>query len=194
MTVLDLDSVTSRIVLRKLGFLKRQLAAGAIGVAAVVMRSLLDNPNLLCLVGECRELEEHIGTNYTDAILEDGDEVSMHEVKRVVKQADRVSKLEKCRERAPLIVEVVNKEGVGWARLWDSALHLGTQHTDGLKALSWMLAHHSHGSKPCPLCDESNLHPNPIGHLLRVHQYEIGLDRTLVDSLDQLVTHADSGL
>ena len=105
------------------------------------------------------------GTNYTDAILEGGDEVSMHELKTVVKQAYRVRK---CGEKAPLIVEVVNKGG-SWARLWDSGLHLGTRHTDGLKALSRMLAHHGHGSKPCPLCDENNLDPNPIGHLLRVH-------------------------
>ena len=61
------------------------------------------------MVGECRELEEHFGTNYTDAILEGGDDLSMHEVKRVIKQADRVSKLDKCRERAPpLIFEVMN--------------------------------------------------------------------------------------
>ena len=63
MTVLDLDSVTSRIVVRKLRFLKRQLTVGAVGVAAVAMRSLLDDPNSLWLVGECRELEEHFGTN-----------------------------------------------------------------------------------------------------------------------------------
>ena len=93
---MDLDSVTSKIVVWKLGFLKRQLAVGVVGVAAVVMRSLLDDPNSLCLVRECRQLEEHFGTSYTDAILEGGDEVSMHEVKRVIKQADRVSKLEKC--------------------------------------------------------------------------------------------------
>ena len=42
----------------------------------------------------CRELEKHFGTKYTDAILEGGDEVSMHEVKKVVNQAYRVSKLE----------------------------------------------------------------------------------------------------
>ena len=89
----------------------------------------------------------------------------MQDVKRVVKQVGRVSKLEKCRERASLIVEVVNKGG-SWARPWDSALHLGTRHTDGLKALSRMLAHHGHGSKPCPLCDENILASNPIGHLL----------------------------
>ena len=45
MTVLDLDSVTSRIVVQKLRFLKRQLVEGAVGVAAVAMRSLLDDPN-----------------------------------------------------------------------------------------------------------------------------------------------------
>ena len=96
--------------------------------------------------------EQHFGTSYfiqyTDAILESGDEVSiaMHEVKRVIKQADRVSKLEKCRERAPLIVEVMNKGG-SWARLWDSALHLGTQHRwaqgplkDAGTSRSWMKA------------------------------------------------------
>ena len=66
MTVLDLDSVTSRIVVWKLGFLKRQLAVGAVGVAAVAMRPLLDDPNSL--------LVEHFGTNYNDAILEGGDE------------------------------------------------------------------------------------------------------------------------
>ena len=60
------------------------------------------------------------------------------------------------------------------------------RHTDGLKALSRMLAHHGHGSKPYPLCEVNNL--DPIGHLLRVRQYKIGLDRTSVDSVDKLVT------
>ena len=37
MTVLNLDSVTSKIAVQKLGFLKRRLAVGAVGVAAVAM-------------------------------------------------------------------------------------------------------------------------------------------------------------
>ena len=45
--------------------MKRQLAVGAVGVAAMAMRSLLElnDPNSLCLVGnvESRELEEHFG-------------------------------------------------------------------------------------------------------------------------------------
>ena len=74
----------------------------------------LSTENLLDpVLNYTEELEEHFGTK--------------------VNQADRVSKLEKCREKAPLILEVVNKEG-NWARLQDSAVHLGTWYTDGLKA------------------------------------------------------------
>ena len=51
-----------------------------------------------------------------------------------------------------------------------------------------MLAHHGHGSKPCPLCDANNLDPNPIAWTpLKVHQHEIGF-KTPVDSVHQLLT------
>ena len=79
-TAMDMESVTSAIAVRKLGFLRRQLAEGAEGIGAVAMRSLVDDPNSLCLVGECRELEECFGTSYTDAILVSADDVSMREV------------------------------------------------------------------------------------------------------------------
>ena len=164
---MDMESVTS---VRKLEFLRRQLAEGAEGIGAVAMRSLVDEPNSLCLVGECRELEECFGTSYTDAILASADDVSMREVKR---EADRVRNLERCAERVPLITEVVNRGG-NWSRLWEATLHLGTRHTDGLQALSRMLAHHGRGVKPCPLCDESSLHPNPIGYLLTRYRQELG--------------------
>ena len=157
---MDMNSVTSEVAVRKLGVLRRQLAEDAVGVGAVAMRSLVDHPNSLCLVRECRELEECFGINYTDTILAGADGVGMREIKRVVRQADRVRQLEKCTERAPLIAEVVCRGG-SWMRLWDAALHLGTRHTDGLQALSRMLAHHGRGSKPCPLCNGSTLDPNP---------------------------------
>ena len=95
-----------------------------------------------------------------------------------MREADRVRNLERCAEREPLIAEVViMNRGGNWSRLWDATLLLGMRHTDGLQALSRMLAHHGQGVKPCPLCDESSLHPNPIGHLLTRHRQEIGLDR-----------------
>ena len=56
------------------------------------------------------------------------------------------------------------------------------------------VAHHGNGSKPCPLCEENNLDFNPIGHLLREHQHEIGLDKTPLDSVHGPASDADSGL
>ena len=74
-------------------------------------------------------------------------------------------------------------------RLWGAALHLGRRHTEGLQALSRMLVHHGLGSKPCPLCDGSTLDPNPIGHLLREHCQELGLNDRIAstDLLTQCV-------
>ena len=51
--------------MRKLGFLKRTVWDGAIGVAAA-MRAMVDDVTSLCLVRECRELEEGFGTHITD--------------------------------------------------------------------------------------------------------------------------------
>jgi len=47
-TALEMESITSRVVARKLGFLKRQLAEGAVGVGAMMLQSLMDDPDSLC--------------------------------------------------------------------------------------------------------------------------------------------------
>ena len=51
---------------RKLGFLHGKLAEDAEGVGALAMRSMIDDANSLCLVEECRDLEEFYGTSFTD--------------------------------------------------------------------------------------------------------------------------------
>ena len=56
-------------------------------------------------------LEEHLGTHYTNTILARVDKVSLCKVKEVVRQADRVRRLEKSADKAPLIAEVVNRGG-----------------------------------------------------------------------------------
>ena len=53
------------MLLRKLGFLKRTLSDGATGVGAATMESMVDDVGSLCLVKECRELEERFGTHFT---------------------------------------------------------------------------------------------------------------------------------
>ena len=74
---------------------------------------------------------------------------------------DWEDRLQRCDGKAPLIAEVV-KQGMSLIKMWDAALDLGTHHTEGLQALSMMLAHHQQDSKPCPLCEESNLDLKPI--------------------------------
>ena len=69
LVALDLESVRSRMLVRKLSFLKRQLECTVSdleifkGVGIAAMRSLADNPESLCLVKECRELEDYFGTS-----------------------------------------------------------------------------------------------------------------------------------
>lgn len=186
-SALEMESMRCRLVVRKLGFLRRQQADSTIGVGATAMRSLTDEPETLCLVKECRELENVFKTNYTDQILAGLDGVNLREVKEVFKRVDKERCLERCSEKAPVIAEVA-KRGGSWSRLWDTTLFLGTRHTAGLQALSRLLAHHGHGSKPCPLCEERSLCTSPIIHFLKEHQKEIGLDCDSFDSIDKLLT------
>jgi len=72
----------------------------------------------------------------------------------------------------PLIAQVV-KAGGSWPKWWDRAHHLGTKHLKGLQNLTRLMAHHSQGSKPCPLCDAPT-HPL-IEHVLTQHHSDLGL-------------------
>ena len=148
-TVLDVPSVRSRLLVKKLGYLKRVLVDDAVGVGAAVMRSMVDDAEELCLVKECRELEEGFGTNFVDELLcGDAEFVSMKEVKERIAVLDREKRCEKCREKAPLIAEV--EEGGGWLQLWSYALDLGQRHTRGLQALTRMKSSWK-GSKAVPM-------------------------------------------
>ena len=57
MTTLDVESVSSQLIIRKLSFLQRQLSHNAVGVGAKTMKSLVDGVDSLCLIKECRDLE-----------------------------------------------------------------------------------------------------------------------------------------
>ena len=82
---LKTGSVRSRLLVRKLGFLKRTVRDGATGVGAAAMRSMVDDVAFLCLVKQCKELEEGFGSQFTDKILGgDADQINMKEVKEVI--------------------------------------------------------------------------------------------------------------
>ena len=66
------------------------------------------------------------------------------------------------------LVEVV-KGGGSWPTLWDMALHLGSRHIAGLQHVTRILAHHGHGLKPCPMCDECLMRRNLIETTFLMH-------------------------
>ena len=61
-TALEMESARSRLLVRKLGFLKRTLSNGATGVGAAATRSMVYNVCLLCLAKKYRKLEERFGS------------------------------------------------------------------------------------------------------------------------------------
>ena len=51
-----------------------------------MMSAMCDDVESTCLVKECRQLEDVLGTSFTDEILMGGEMVGMKEVKKIVKE------------------------------------------------------------------------------------------------------------
>ena len=76
LVTLNLYSAKSYLLQRKLTFLRRQLTSDSVDsnrLGIVAMKSLSDDPESLCLVKECRELESHFNTDFTTEILTGAD-------------------------------------------------------------------------------------------------------------------------
>ena len=129
------------------------------------MTSLLEDLDLLCIVQECRDLEEEYVTKFTNKILADVDAVIMADVRKEIRKTDKATQLERCILKNPHLTEVV-KRGVSWPALWDVAFHLGSRHTAGLQNLTRILTHHGHWLKPCRLCDKCLMRRRSIDHIL----------------------------
>ena len=68
------DCINSRIVRsmileRKLGFLQKVLNAGSKCVSSRLVEVMCESISSLCLVRECREVEEMCGAAFTDRLL-----------------------------------------------------------------------------------------------------------------------------
>ena len=80
------------------------------------MKSLSDDPESLCLVKECRELESHFNTIFTTEILTDADSTDPTCIKKTIKNIYKDQRLERCALKVPLIAQVV-KAGGSWPKL-----------------------------------------------------------------------------
>ena len=80
-------------------------------VGAMALKSLIDDPESLCLVKECRDLEVHFGTEYTAQILSDADSCGVKEIQKVVYNIDREKSFSRRVEKAPYIAEITSRAG-----------------------------------------------------------------------------------
>ena len=133
---LGLESVTTRVLGLKLGFLQRVLDGG---VSGRVVESCEEGVSSLCLVKECEDLEEKCEVKYCRRIL-DGVEHWGKEMKEKIRKQDREGLLLKCRDKALLIARV--EEGVGWRRLWSEVMEHKLSYTTGLQAVARLKSHH----------------------------------------------------
>lgn len=177
-----LPFVRYAVLVRKLSLLLKLMGDDADSVGARVFQCLVDDVSSMCLVRECRELEEHFGSSVTDSILQRS-ETSIRAVKIRLKKIDYEIMLWRCTEKAPSVDNI--ESDVGWTKLWNAALDLGAKHTRGLQALSRVLGHHGLGIKPCPLCDAPGPLDCLLDHLLKEHHgtLKLGHDLQNIDSL-----------
>ena len=175
-TTLDVRSMKSRMLVLKLDFLRRLLGSDLSKLGGRAIEAFSDDIESLCLVKECRELEEVFGLHLTDSLLERCP-LTRREVREEILKRDRRMVLLKCQEKAPVIAEVA--ERVGWARLWDNVLGYGGKAVRGLQHLSRAMSHHGRGSHPCCLCDAAYLDCPVLDHILDRHGVDLALDSDL---------------
>ena len=181
--VLDVPTMKCRVLMRKLGFLRRVMAGDSDGLSGSVMLALCDDADSICLVRECRELEERFGTHFTNVILNKS-ACSFKEMKKAVMDADKKTRMERYKEKAPMIAELA--ESPGWCKLWDHALDLGWKTVLGLKMLCRAMSHHGRGEHPCQLCNATLLPEDEtvLDHILAKHKQYLHLGDSVMDSAE----------
>ena len=82
--LLQWPSVKTRVLMRKLIFLKRVVSGDDV-VSSQVFRTLVaGDVNRIQLVQECRYLEENLATSFTSGILQQASEVDARELKKTI--------------------------------------------------------------------------------------------------------------
>ena len=88
--------------------MRKLLNVNGVGMSVAAMKTLLDDVEMVCLVRECRELEDGLDLNFTNKIL-CNDNISMKEIKNKSREVDKERLLRRCTEKAPFIAVVAEK-------------------------------------------------------------------------------------
>ena len=184
LTTLEVPTVRSRVLQRKLSFLHRVANSNPFSLSGRTVLALSQDINSLCLVKECRELEEGFGTHFTDDILARREvHPKPKDIRATIHDRDLQQNAAKCSGKAPIISEVANRVG------WEVAMDLGVKSIRGLQCLSRAMCHHGRGDHPCPRCDAAPLGSTLLQHLLDCHSTELFLDHNITqESLMQQIS------
>ena len=154
--------------IRKLKFVSRTTARED-GVASRAFSSLVDDVETLCLVKECRDLEERYKVNYTSKIftteLEDRHSV-IKEMVQTIHKKDLALQLQSASNLEHLCKIT---DAVGRNKLWDHVLDHGEACVTLLKKLVRVMSHPLHASRPCPLCEITELKESLPVHVINEH-------------------------
>lgn len=93
----------SRILIQKLTFLLQLLSDDTDVVTVSEMHALLDDPDSICIIRECRELEAVYNLKFTDTIFGDAHSVHLQNIKKEVLMADKTMLLDLCTTKSQLI-------------------------------------------------------------------------------------------
>ena len=195
--VMGLMSAHALCLTRKLNFLRKlSINECSVSLSSQTLRSLSDDIDSICLVRECRDLEQFFHSNFTSTILQlDADTCPRpYEIKKGLQERDRDLRLAQHEGRADMSIVVEVERAVGWPRLWDLALDHGPKCVDSLRNLVRVVAFPPHASSACPLCDRDAIPRNTLlSHVLEMHsRICVGSDELL--SLLFSVTDSDSAL
>ena len=195
--VVGLMSARALCLTRKLNFLRKiSIDKYSETLSSQTLRSLSDDIDSVCLIRECRDLEQFFHSNFTSTILQiDADTCPRpYEIKEDLQTRDQDLRLTQHEGRADMSIVVEVERAVGWPRLWDLALDYGPKCVDGLRNLVRVVAFPPHASSACPLCDKETISRGALlSHVLKIHsRIRVGSDELL--SLLYSVTNSNSAL
>jgi len=153
---LNLPSIASIILLRKVNFLAKLLSTASSSSSRVFISATISDPLNVSLIQQCRMLESVVGVSIVDECLRSPDDAPyiVRALKSSIQDEVRDSLLSSASNHpsAHLVAKIEAK--VPWCQLWDRALDLGTRGTEQLQRIVHLLAQPIYKNFTCLLCHQ----------------------------------------
>ena len=179
-------SIHSICTIRKLRYLSKIVTKDDHNIAYRAFSSLVEDVESLCIVKECRDLEEKYCSDYTSKLLTVAPEECrslMREAEKEIHEKDHLLQIEKASQQHPDLCKLA--ASAGWRRLWDHSLDHGKTGVTSLKNLVRILTYPKHATRQCPLC-EGDEFDSLLEHVVSHHTSSSDSWDVLLNSLADL--------